>query len=80
MTKTLDSPHSSDRRIIDYAVMNQLLFEGKHKEVKAMTEEALASGRPVGRSLFSPDRNETFLCARSAQRANSESQSRWNRN
>ena len=34
MTKTLDSPHSSDHRVIDYAVMNQLLFEGKHKEVR----------------------------------------------
>jgi len=47
MTKTLDSPHSSDRRAIDYALMNQLLFEGKHKEVKAMTEGALAAGLPV---------------------------------
>src|SRR5215472_17892211 len=50
MTKTLDSPHS-DRQVIDYALMNQLLFEGKHKEVKAMTEEALASGRPVDEVL-----------------------------
>src|SRR5215471_10837544 len=44
MTKTLHSPHSSEPRVIDYALMNQLLFEGKHKEVKAMTEEALAAG------------------------------------
>lgn len=36
---------------IDYAVMNQLLFEGKHKEVKAMTEEAIASGLPVDEVL-----------------------------
>jgi 5-methyltetrahydrofolate--homocysteine methyltransferase len=35
----------------DYALMNQLLFEGKHKEVKAMTEEALASGRPADEVL-----------------------------
>ena len=31
----------------DYALMNQLLYEGKHKEVKAMTEEALAAGLNV---------------------------------
>jgi 5-methyltetrahydrofolate--homocysteine methyltransferase len=37
--------------VIDYAVMNQLLYEGKHKEVKAMTEEALAAGRPVDEVL-----------------------------
>ncbi len=30
--------------MIDYALMNQLLFEGKHKEVRALTEEAIASG------------------------------------
>ncbi|MGH9336692.1 MAG: B12-binding domain-containing protein, partial [Vicinamibacteria bacterium] len=35
----------------DYALMNQLLYEGKHKEVKAMTEEALASGLPVDEVL-----------------------------
>jgi methanogenic corrinoid protein MtbC1 len=51
MTKTLDSPHSSNHRVIDYAVMNQLLFEGKHKEVKAMTELAIASGLPVDEVL-----------------------------
>ena len=28
----------------DYSVMNQLLFEGKHDEVKRMTEEALQEG------------------------------------
>jgi 5-methyltetrahydrofolate--homocysteine methyltransferase len=32
---------------IDYAVMNQLLFEGKHHEVKRMTDEALALGIPA---------------------------------
>jgi 5-methyltetrahydrofolate--homocysteine methyltransferase len=37
--------------MVDYAAMNQLLFEGKHKEVKALTEEALASGRPVDEVL-----------------------------
>ena len=31
----------------DYAVMNQLLFEGKHEAVKQMTEAALAEGRPA---------------------------------
>jgi len=31
----------------DYALMNQLLFEGKHEAVKQMTEAALASGRPA---------------------------------
>jgi 5-methyltetrahydrofolate--homocysteine methyltransferase len=30
--------------MIDYALMNQLLFEGKHEPVKRMTEEALAAG------------------------------------
>ena len=33
--------------MIDYALMNQLLFEGKHEPVKKMTEDALAEGRPV---------------------------------
>ncbi|HSC29706.1 MAG TPA: cobalamin-dependent protein [Vicinamibacterales bacterium] len=37
--------------MIDYAVMNQLLFEGRHKEVRAMTEQALAEGRPVDEVL-----------------------------
>lgn len=31
----------------DYALMNQLLYEGKAPEVRAMTEEALAQGRAV---------------------------------
>jgi 5-methyltetrahydrofolate--homocysteine methyltransferase len=31
--------------MIDYSLMNQLLFEGKHEPVKKMTEEALAEGR-----------------------------------
>jgi len=31
--------------MVDYALMNQLLFEGKHEPVKKMTEEALAEGR-----------------------------------
>lgn len=35
----------------DYALMNQLLYEGKHKEVKAMTEEALAAGLDVDEVL-----------------------------
>jgi 5-methyltetrahydrofolate--homocysteine methyltransferase len=33
--------------VIDYALMNQLLFEGKHEPVKQMTEQALAEGRPA---------------------------------
>jgi len=36
---------------IDYAAMNQLLFEGKHKEVRALTEEAIASDLPVDEVL-----------------------------
>jgi 5-methyltetrahydrofolate--homocysteine methyltransferase len=32
---------------IDYAQMNQLLFEGKHEPVKQLTEAALAQGRPA---------------------------------
>jgi methanogenic corrinoid protein MtbC1 len=35
----------------DYALMNQLLYEGKHKEVKAMTEEGLAAGLNVDEVL-----------------------------
>jgi 5-methyltetrahydrofolate--homocysteine methyltransferase len=35
----------------DYAFMNQLLYEGKHKDVKAMTEEALAAGLDVDEVL-----------------------------
>lgn len=31
--------------MIDYAMMNQLLFEGKHEPVKQMTIDALAEGR-----------------------------------
>jgi 5-methyltetrahydrofolate--homocysteine methyltransferase len=31
--------------MVDYALMNQFLFEGKHEPVKKMTEEALAEGR-----------------------------------
>ena len=31
----------------DYALLNQLLFEGKHEAVRAMVEEALAEGRPA---------------------------------
>ncbi len=30
--------------MIDYALMNQLLFEGKHEPVRQMTEQALAEG------------------------------------
>ena len=37
--------------MVDYAEMNQLLFEGKHKIVKQMTEDALAEGRPVAEVL-----------------------------
>ena len=37
-----DSNHTTD-----FALMNQLLFEGKHKQVKQMTEEALAEGIDV---------------------------------
>ena len=37
--------------MVDYAEMNQLLFEGKHKIVKQMTEDALAEGRDVAEVL-----------------------------
>jgi 5-methyltetrahydrofolate--homocysteine methyltransferase len=33
--------------MIDYALMNQCLYEGKAKEVEEMTRQALAEGRPV---------------------------------
>ncbi|MFT5154691.1 MAG: 5-methyltetrahydrofolate--homocysteine methyltransferase, partial [Planctomycetota bacterium] len=33
--------------MIDYALMNQLLFEGSHHEVEAMTRAALAQELPV---------------------------------
>ena len=33
--------------MIDYTLMNQFLFEGKHEPVKKMTEDALAEGRPA---------------------------------
>ena len=37
--------------MVDYAEMNQLLFEGKHKIVRQMTEDALAEDRPVAEVL-----------------------------
>jgi 5-methyltetrahydrofolate--homocysteine methyltransferase len=33
--------------MIDYALMNQYLYEGKAREVEQMTQQALAEGRPV---------------------------------
>jgi 5-methyltetrahydrofolate--homocysteine methyltransferase len=33
--------------MVDYALMNQCLYEGKAKEVDEMTRQALAEGRPV---------------------------------
>jgi 5-methyltetrahydrofolate--homocysteine methyltransferase len=33
--------------MIDYALMNQYLYEGKAKEVEEMTRQALAEGRPA---------------------------------
>ncbi len=40
---------SAERRVpmVDYALMNQYLYEGKAKEVEQMTKDALAEGRPV---------------------------------
>jgi len=32
---------------VDYALMNQHLYEGRHKDVEQMTRDALAAGRPV---------------------------------
>ena len=37
--------------MIDFAIMNQLLFEGKHEAVRKMTEEALAFLDGSDRSL-----------------------------
>ncbi len=37
--------------MVDYAEMNQLLFEGKHKIVKQMTLDALNQDRPVAEVL-----------------------------
>ena len=37
--------------MVQYAEMNQLLFEGKHTVVKEMTEAALAEGRPADEVL-----------------------------
>jgi methanogenic corrinoid protein MtbC1 len=33
--------------MVDYALMNQCLYEGKAKDVEEMTRQALAEGRPV---------------------------------
>ena len=33
--------------MVDYAVMNQHLYEGNAKEVEQMTKDAIAEGRPV---------------------------------
>jgi len=33
--------------MVDYALMNQLLYEGKAKEVEELTRQALDEGRPV---------------------------------
>jgi 5-methyltetrahydrofolate--homocysteine methyltransferase len=37
--------------MIDYAFMNQCLYEGKAREVEEMTRQALAEGRPVQQIL-----------------------------
>jgi 5-methyltetrahydrofolate--homocysteine methyltransferase len=37
--------------MIDYALMNQCLYEGKAREVEEMTKQALAEGRPVQQIL-----------------------------
>ena len=38
------------RRMPDYALMNQYLYEGKAKEVEQMTKDALAEGRTSRKS------------------------------
>jgi 5-methyltetrahydrofolate--homocysteine methyltransferase len=38
---------NGDKPMIDYALMNQCLYEGKAKEVEQMTKDALAEGRAV---------------------------------
>jgi 5-methyltetrahydrofolate--homocysteine methyltransferase len=37
--------------MVDYALMNQCLYEGKANDVERMTKEALAEGRPVQQIL-----------------------------
>ncbi len=37
--------------MVDYALMNQCLYEGKAKEVEQMTRDALANGRSVQETL-----------------------------
>src|SRR3954464_2787699 len=44
---TTPSGGSGRRRMPDYALMNQCLYEGKAKEVEQMTKDALAEGRTV---------------------------------
>jgi hypothetical protein len=38
---------AEERGMVDYALMNQCLYEGKAKEVEQMTRDALAEGRAV---------------------------------
>jgi len=38
---------AEERGMVDYALMNQCLYEGKAKEVEQMTKDALAEGRAV---------------------------------
>jgi 5-methyltetrahydrofolate--homocysteine methyltransferase len=46
--------------MVDYALMNQCLYEGKFQDVERMTQEALAEGRPVQEIL-----NEGLIAAMS---------------
>ncbi len=39
--------------MIDYAYMNQCLYEGNHIEVERLTREALAEGRSVDELFMS---------------------------
>src|SRR5436190_15801255 len=45
--KTVVCPTGKGGPMVDYALMNQYLYEGKAKEVEQMTVDALAEGRPV---------------------------------
>jgi 5-methyltetrahydrofolate--homocysteine methyltransferase len=47
MNSTRGGWRAKGRCMVDYALMNQCLYEGKAKEVEQMTKDALADGRPV---------------------------------
>jgi hypothetical protein len=38
---------ASEHTMVDYALMNQCLYEGKAQNVEQMTKDALADGRKI---------------------------------